>query len=232
MNKFWNWADNSDSDSESELYLEGTISDESWFDDDITPQIFKKELDKHQGDVTVWINSPGGDVFAANKIYNMLKNHNGKITVKINALAASAATIVAMAGDTIQASPVSMMMIHNPSTIAAGEHKDLEKALDILGEVKESIINAYQAKTGLSHNKISQLMDDETWMNSKKALQLGFIDEIVYSDTQKSDTNGEDEPKAYKANSAMNGFLNKTKKDNKKAINSLITDLYSQKYLK
>ncbi|MDE7121967.1 MAG: ATP-dependent Clp protease proteolytic subunit, partial [Oscillospiraceae bacterium] len=116
MNKFWNWVKNEDT-GESELYLDGAISDETWFGDEITPAMFKSELKKHTGNVTVWINSPGGDVFAASQIYTMLRSHAGKITVKIDGLAASAASVVAMAGDETLISPTGMLMIHNPSTV-------------------------------------------------------------------------------------------------------------------
>ena len=95
------------------LELNGTIAEESWFDDDVTPQLFKEELNAGNGDITVWINSPGGDCVAAAQIYNMLSNYAGKVTVKIDGIAASAASVIAMAGDAVLVSPVSMMMIHN-----------------------------------------------------------------------------------------------------------------------
>ena len=161
------------------LELNGTIAEESWFDDDITPQLFKEELLAGSGDITVWINSPGGDCVAAAQIYNMLTNYKGKVTVKIDGIAASAASVIAMAGDTVLVSPVSMLMIHNPATIAWGDHAQMQKAIDMLSEVKESIINAYVLKTGLSRPKLSHLMDAETWMDANKAVELGFADEIM-----------------------------------------------------
>ena len=109
----------------------------------MTPGLFKDELTAGEGDITVWINSPGGDVFAAAQIYNMLKDYAGKVTVRIDSLAASAASVIAMAGDEVYMSPVAMMMIHNPSTVAFGEARDMEKAITMLNEVKESILNAY-----------------------------------------------------------------------------------------
>lgn len=127
----------------------------------------------------MWINSPGGDCVAAAQIYNMLSNYKGKVTVKIDGIAASAASVVAMAGDTVLVSPVSMLMIHNPATIAWGDHAEMQKAIDMLAEVKESIINAYVLKTGLSRPKLSHLMDAETWMDANKAVELGFADEIM-----------------------------------------------------
>ena len=161
------------------LELNGTIAEESWFDDDVTPQLFKDELNAGSGDITVWINSPGGDCVAAAQIYNMLSNYKGKVTVKIDGIAASAASVIAMAGDTVLVSPVSMLMIHNPATIAWGDHAEMQKAIDMLAEVKESIINAYVLKTGLSRPKLSHLMDAETWMDANKAVELGFADEIM-----------------------------------------------------
>ena len=180
--KFWNWrkARNQEPEvTERILELNGTIAEESWFDDDVTPQLFKDELNAGSGDITVWINSPGGDCVAAAQIYNMLSNYKGKVTVKIDGIAASAASVIAMAGDTVLVSPVSMLMIHNPATIAWGDHAEMQKAIDMLSEVKESIINAYVLKTGLSRPKLSHLMDAETWMDANKAVELGFADEIM-----------------------------------------------------
>ena len=179
MKKFWNWI--KDSDETRTLRLEGPIDEESFWGDEITPQMFRDELNAGEGDVTVWINSPGGNVFAAAEIYTMLKDYKGSITVKIEAIAASAASVVAMAGDTVQMSPVAMLMIHDPSTMAMGNTKDMEKAIEVLNEVKESIINAYAAKSGLSHARIANLMSNETWMNAKKAVELGFADEILFA---------------------------------------------------
>lgn len=191
MKKFWNWI--KDSDETRTLRLEGPIDEESFWGDEITPQMFRDELNAGEGDVTVWINSPGGNVFAAAEIYTMLKDYKGSITVKIDAIAASAASVVAMAGDTVQMSPVAMLMIHDPSTVAMGNTKDMEKAIEVLNEVKESIINAYASKSGLSHARIANLMSNETWMNAKKAVELGFADEILFSKE-------EDEPDSDPAN--------------------------------
>ena len=132
-------------------------------------------------------------VFCAAEIYTMLCDHKGKITVKIDAIAASAASVIAMAGDRVLMSPVAMLMIHDPMTIAMGNTKDMEKAITTLNEVKASIINAYQRKTGLSRNKISQLMENETWMNAKKAVELGFADEILFADSEPATRETEEE---------------------------------------
>lgn len=161
------------------LFLNGTIAEESWFDDDVTPQLFKDELMAGSGDITVWINSPGGDCVAAAQIYNMLMDYKGNVTVKIDGIAASAASVIAMAGTKVLMSPVSMMMIHNPMTVAFGDSGEMQKAIDMLASVKDSIINAYEIKTGLSRTKLSHLMDAETWMDANKAVELGFADEIM-----------------------------------------------------
>ena len=190
MKKFWNWKNRTVQDSgtdgettERVLELNGTIAEESWFDDDVTPQLFKEELNAGSGDITVWINSPGGDCVAAAQIYNMLSNYAGKVTVKIDGIAASAASVIAMAGDTVLVSPVSMMMIHNPATIAWGDSAEMQKAVAMLDEVKESIINAYEIKTGLDRKKLSKLMDAETWMDANSAVEYGFADGIMRRNT-------------------------------------------------
>ena len=136
-------------------------------------------MESGSGDITVWINSPGGDCVAAAQIYNMLMDYRGSVTVKIDGIAASAASVIAMAGTKVLVSPVSMLMIHNPATIAFGDSAEMQKAIAMLSEVKESIINAYEIKTGLSRAKLSHLMDAETWMDANKAVELGFADDIM-----------------------------------------------------
>lgn len=192
MKKFWNFIRNDA--GERVLRLEGPIDEDSFWGDEVTPRMFREELEAEEGDVTVWICSPGGNVFAAAEIYTMLCDHKGRITVKIDSIAASAASVVAMAGDRVLMSPVAMLMIHDPMTIAMGNSKDMEKAIATLNEVKASIINAYQRKTGLSRNKISQLMENETWMNAKKAVELGFADEILFSggESETKETEGDE----------------------------------------
>lgn len=176
MRKFWNWTEGT---PERTLTLSGVIAEESWFDDEVTPQLFKEELMSGTGDITLWINSPGGDCIAAAQIYNMLMDYKGNVTVKIDGIAASAASVIAMAGRKVIMSPVSMLMIHNPMTMAMGDTKEMEKAISMLSEIKESIINAYELKTGMSRAKIARLMDAETWMNANKAIELGFADEML-----------------------------------------------------
>lgn len=186
--KFWNFVNNDG--EERTLYLEGAIADETWWGDEVTPKLFKDDLLSGSGDITVWINSPGGDVFAAAQIYNMLKEYSGKVTVKIDGIAASAASVVAMSGNEVLMSPVSCMMIHNPATIAIGDGDEMLRAKAMLDEVKESIINAYEAKSGQSRTAISHMMNDETWMNAKKAVELRFADGILFTEAAPQDTSG------------------------------------------
>lgn len=179
MNKFWNWI--RDATDGRVLRFEGPIDSEAFWGDEITPDMFRSELEAEEGDVTVWLNSPGGNVFAAAEIYTMLRDYKGAVTVKIASIAASAASVVAMAGDRVLMSPTALLMIHDPMTIAVGNTKAMEQAITTLNEVKESIINAYAAKTGLSRKKIADLMAAETWINAKKAVELGFADAILFA---------------------------------------------------
>lgn len=187
MKKFYNFKE---IDEEVELRIEGEIvsDDDVWISEafgveNTSPNRFKEELSKYKNkDITVWIDSFGGDVFAGAGIYNALKEHKGKVTVKIDGKAISSASVIAMAGDVIEMSPVAIMMIHNPMSFAVGDYREMQKTAEILNEVKETIINAYQIKTGKQRAKISKMMDDETWMGSRTALSEGFIDEVMYSD--------------------------------------------------
>ena len=213
--KFWNWVRNENDESRT-LFLNGEISDETWYGDEVTPKMFKEELQDGEGDITVWINSPGGDVFAAAQIYNMLMDYKGNVTVKIDGLAASAASVIAMAGTEVQMSPVAMMMIHNPATIAIGDSSEMKKAIDMLDEVKESIMNAYEIKTGLSRSRISHLMDAESWFNAKKAVELGFADEILFDkekeenpEEKKEEKEEELEAILFSRSAVTNSFFNK-----------------------
>ncbi|MEB3103076.1 head maturation protease, ClpP-related [Ferviditalea candida] len=189
MTKFWSFKNLSD--EEVELRIEGEIvSDDDawiyeWFDIQHTsPNAFRQALAEQKGkNISLWIDSWGGDVFAAAGIYNALKEHNGKVTAKVDGKAVSAASVIAMAANEVLMSPVSVMMIHNPWSMAMGEAKDMRHAADVLDEVKNTIINAYQLKTGLSRNKISNLMDAETWMSARKAMTDGFADGMLYSDS-------------------------------------------------
>lgn len=177
--KFWNWARDADESGERVLYFDGEISDETWWGDEITPAMFKSELFSDKGDITIWLNSPGGDCIAASQIYAMLMDYPHNITVKIDGIAASAASVIAMAGTKVLMAPTALMMVHNPLTIAIGDTDEMQKAISMLDEVKESIINAYQVKTNQSRAKISHWMDAETWMNANKAIELGFADGVL-----------------------------------------------------
>ena len=179
--KFWDWARDSD---ERVLYFNGEISDETWWDDKVTPGLFRDELFSGEGDITIWLNSPGGDCVAASQIYAMLMDYKGNVTVKIDGIAASAASVVAMAGTKVLMAPTALMMVHNPLTVAIGDSEELQKAMEMLAEVKESIINAYQIKTNQSRAKISHWMDAETWMNANKAKELGFCDEVLFAEDE------------------------------------------------
>ena len=181
--KFWNWHKMTDEAAEERdervLEINGEIASESWFDDDVTPKLFKDELLSGSGPITIWLNSPGGDCIAASQIYSMLMDYEGDVTIKVDGIAASAASVIAMAGTKVLMAPTALMMIHNPMTMAYGNKDEMNKAIEMLDEVKESIINAYEIKTGMSRAKISHLMDSETWMNANKAIEMGFADDIL-----------------------------------------------------
>ena len=247
MKKFWNWVH--DDSGGRTLRLEGPIDSENFWGDEITPQDFRSELEAGDGDVTVWINSPGGNVFAAAEIYTMLKEYAGSITVRIASIAASAASVVAMAGDRVEMSPTALLMIHDPSTIAMGNAKDMEKAIATLNEVKESIINAYEEKSGLSRSKIARMMDEETWLNAKKAQSLGLVDGILFAsgqpqpkqdedDKPDEDTPEEDEPKednltamSYSRAATMQSLMQKVSAEHKGTpVDQLMSRLNLLKY--
>lgn len=206
MKKFWNWVKDADTDTRA-LYLNGVIAEESWFDDDVTPKAFKEELNAGQGDIVIWLNSPGGDCVAASQIYAMLMDYAGSVTVKVDGIAASAASVIAMAGTTVLMAPTALMMIHNPLTVAIGDTEEMQKAISMLDEVKESIINAYEIKTGQSRAKISHLMDAETWLNANKAIELGFADGLL--EDEKKRKNYGDETYAFSRRAVTNSLLNK-----------------------
>ena len=177
MNKFWNFSNGEDGGRV--LRFDGVIAKDSWWGDEITPAAFRAELLAGDGDVTVWINSPGGDCVAASQIYAMLKDYKGSVTVKIDGIAASAASVISMAGTKVLMSPTALMMVHNPLTVAIGDSVEMQKAIDMLAEVKESIINAYQIKSGQGRKKLSKLMDAETWLSAHTAIEMGFADGIL-----------------------------------------------------
>jgi len=185
INKFWNWINNEA--GERTLHLDGVIASETWWGDEVTPKMFRDELFAGNGNITIWLNSPGGDCVAASQIYAMLMDYKGSVTVKIDGLAASAASVIAMAGTTVLMSPTALMMVHNPMTFAIGDSEEMRRAQDMLDEVKQSIINAYEIKTGQPRAQISNWMDAETWMNAHKAIELGFADGML-EDAKKTAT--------------------------------------------
>lgn len=205
MNNFWKWTKN-EATQERELRIEGIIALESWFDDEISPKNFREELNSGKGDIVLWVNSFGGECYAASQIYTMLKEYGGKVTVKIDGIAASAASVISMAGDEVLISPTALMMIHNPATLAMGDSAEMQAAIDFLNELKESIISAYELKTKLPRNKISEMMTAETYMNAKKAVELGFADKILYSENEVEDTG---ESLVYSRAAVTNSLLEK-----------------------
>lgn len=176
------WQIKNQVNGSGEILLYGPIaSSRSWFNDTVTPQEFVRDLESLNGkDVTVRINSGGGDVFAAHAIHNQLVAYKGRVTVIIDGLAASAATIVAMAGQKIIMPSNSMMMIHNPA-IGMDDYytaEDLQKYVDALTAIKGSIVAAYKKRCKLSSEELEILMDAETWMGAQECLDKGFADEI------------------------------------------------------
>jgi ATP-dependent Clp protease protease subunit len=213
---FWRFIQNKASEEEIDLRIEGDIvsTDDSWFYEwfDIphaSPNKFRTELANHKGKkINVWIDSYGGDTMAAAGIYNALKEHQGKVIVKIDGKAMSAASVIAMAGDEVYMSPVAIMMIHNPWTRVAGDSEDMKHAADILDETKEAIMNAYQSKAKISRGKISEMMDNETWMSAKSAVKEGFADGILYDKEKEED----EEPAMFNRLAVQNSSENAIKR--------------------
>lgn len=165
----------------SEENNEGIIDifgDISWWDND--EHSFKEELDQVTSEnITVRINSGGGDVFTGHTIYNMIKQTNKHVKVVVNGLAASIASVIAMAGDVIEMPANSMIMIHNPSTYQGGTSDDMRKTADTLDKVAETIKAVYIKRTGLSDEEITEMMNNETWMTAQEAKEKGFCDVIT-----------------------------------------------------
>lgn len=192
---FYNFGNDGAGDA---LWIEGEITSDggSWWDEyyGTSARNFRKRLAACK-DVTVYINSPGGDVAAGAAIYTALREHAGKVIVKIAGIAASAASVIAMAGDTVLMSPVSYMMIHDPWTITAGNAGELEAEAVRLREIAVGIRNAYALKTGKSDAEIRELMEAETYMNAQSAVEQGFADGILYADGEgEADEDGESRP--------------------------------------
>ena len=177
MTQFWKWVKNEVSSSGSDLVLEGVVASESWYGDEVTPKAFREELEKHKGDLTVVINSPGGDVYSGIYIYNELKNHEGNVTVRINGLAASIASVIAMAGDKVIMGQGSLMMVHQPMVGSFGNADEMRETAEYLDKVGDQLIDIYQSKTGLDRERIVEMLKAETWLDGTEAVELGFADE-------------------------------------------------------
>ncbi len=188
-NRFWDFIP-ATATKPPELLLYGAISsNQSWWEDRVTPGQFNKELAALGEDVPeiiVRINSPGGDVFAANAIYTRLKDHPANITVKIDGWAASAATIIAMAGDTIKIAKNGVFMIHDPAMTVWDTFKaeDFTKLADELKVIKQSIVNTYAMKTGRTEQEISDFMTEESWWTGDAAVENGFCDELLFEESK------------------------------------------------
>ena len=179
--RFWNLIPDPETPGDGVLDIEGPIAEESWFGDECSSKEFVKTL-KGMGNVTVHINSPGGDVMAGAEIYSALREHSlngrGRVTVIVTALAASAASVVAMAGDEILISPVAYMMIHNPWSMAVGDAKEMRKTAKTLDEITEGLITAYQQRTGKSRDQLKRMLENETWMSAQTCVDEGFADGV------------------------------------------------------
>ena len=193
MRHFWAY-DETPEGAPAVLRLEGPIDTETWWGDEVTPDYFRQELEAHPGDIEVYINSPGGDVIAASMIYTMLMEHKGRVTVKIEGIAASAASIVAMAGTTVRMAPTAYMMIHNASSIAWGNKHEMAHEAAVLDEIDRGIRDAYRLKTGLRDGRIEQLMEDETWMSARTCIELGFADGYIGADPEEPEEDPEEDP--------------------------------------
>lgn len=179
--RFWNLIPDPETPGDGVLDIEGPIAEESWFGDECSSKEFVKAL-RDVGNVTVHINSPGGDVMAGAEIYSALREHSlngrGRVTVIVTALAASAASVVAMAGDEILISPVAYMMIHNPWSMAVGDAKEMRKTARTLDEITEGLITAYQQRTGKSRDQLKRMLENETWMSAQTCVDEGFADGV------------------------------------------------------
>ena len=157
----------------NEILIYSDIGDSAWFDS-VSAKDVKSQLDGMQGDVTVRINSPGGSVFDGFSIYNLLNQHDGKVTVLVDGMAASAASVVAMAGDEILMAENALMMIHDPWTLMAGSADDMRETANLLDKIKGSIVKTYQSTTDLTEAEISDMMAAETWFTADEAIAHGF----------------------------------------------------------
>lgn len=156
-----------------------------WFGLEATsPRKVENQLNEINGDVTIEINSGGGSLFSGSEIYTLLKDYPHNVTVKVTGVAASAASVIMMAGDRILMSPTSQMMIHNATVRAEGDYHELESATQLLKNANQTAVNAYKLKSGLDDNELLELMDKETWFTAHQALEKGLIDEVMFEQVQ------------------------------------------------
>ena len=188
---FWTYRSDENNQENGVLQSDGVLEvEEDWWgpSGQVIARNIRRRIEQAK-DLTVYINSPGGDVMAGAEIYTALREHSeqglGRVTVKVTGLAASAASIVAMAGDEILMSPVSYMMIHNPWTALYGNAKELRKQADTLDIITEGLINAYERRTGKSRDELMQLLDAETYMSAQTCIDEGFADGMLWEEQQK-----------------------------------------------
>lgn len=198
MHKFWSLAAG---EERTDLYLLDEIAErESWFSDAVTPKAMKRDLDSARGTLYVWLDSPGGDAFAGAAIHDMLREYSasgrGRVVAMVS-LAASAASIIAMAADEIRISPLGTIMIHEPWSQPAGKAAVLRAVADVLDTVREAQVDTYVKRTGQTREKILELLEgpdgNGTYMNARQSIELGFADALMY-DTDMDDDEDEDEP--------------------------------------
>lgn len=199
MKKFWNWTREPDSGT-AVMRIDGPIADDVIWGDETTARAFRKDLDRHPGDVVIYINSPGGSVTAASEIYSMLKERRGRSTARIESLAASAASVVAMGCTRVEMARTAYMMIHNSATVALGDHREMDHAAEMLREIDRGIMSAYTERTGLGEDEIRAMMEAETWMSAETAIGKGFADgfigETPYDPEEEDPEEGYEDPEA------------------------------------
>lgn len=165
-----------------DLRIDGQIGSD-WWEEGVTGEWVRGELASRTGDLTVWLNSPGGDVIEGSLIYTALREYPGYVTICVDGIAASAASVIAMAADELCMAPTSYLMIHRASTLVYGNVDAMDEAQRTLQAIDEGIAEAYRLKTGMSRSKILQLMEETTWLNAAAALKMGFADRMLYRDS-------------------------------------------------
>lgn len=213
---FWNFVDAESSESgATELELYGVISEYSWFDDDITPAKFKKDLYDigKGGPVLMKVNSPGGDVIAASVMRSILTDYPGDVIARVDGIAASAAVAVTTAANRVTMLDSAYMMIHDPAVVVMLAYLDIEtlgRLHDQLNDIKDGIVNAYETRTGLGPVKLARMMSEETWMSARQAVDFGFADEVIEGGQKKKKKKKNDEPETGHVGfiNCLNGYRN------------------------